>query len=97
MVGMSGEDVTKLQERLTAEGVYTGPITGYFGPVTRAGVEAFQVKAGIDPHYGYVGPLTLAKLNESCTSATTEGASVNDLEAQIEILKAQIAAFQKIT
>ncbi|MDP3013122.1 MAG: peptidoglycan-binding domain-containing protein, partial [Candidatus Subteraquimicrobiales bacterium] len=46
-IGAKGDSVTELQKRLTAEGVYSGPITGYFGPLTSAGVKAYQNKYGI--------------------------------------------------
>ncbi len=62
--GRSGDDVRALQERLTAEGVYTGPITGYFGSMTRAAVKKYQTLKGIRPVSGIVGPLTLAALNQ---------------------------------
>lgn len=61
--GSRGDDVTKLQERLTAEGVYTGPITGYFGVLTRAAVEAYQEMKGLEK-VGVVGPKTRAELNK---------------------------------
>ena len=63
-IGMSGNDVTALQNRLTQEGVYNGPITGTFGPLTLAGVKAYQTKYGISPVSGYVGPMTRAQLNK---------------------------------
>ena len=60
--GMSNDDVKQLQTRLTSEGVYTGPITGYFGKLTLAGVKAYQ-KAHNIPTTGFVGTLTRAALN----------------------------------
>ena len=62
-VGLSGADVTDLQNRLTAAGVYSGPITGYFGRVTQTGVKAYQTKHGI-PVTGTVDSQTLASLNQ---------------------------------
>ncbi|HVZ75932.1 MAG TPA: polysaccharide deacetylase family protein [Candidatus Paceibacterota bacterium] len=61
-VGSTGNQVTELQKRLTAEGVYSGPITGYFGALTKAGVIAYQAKKGL-PQVGIVGPMTRAALN----------------------------------
>ncbi len=61
--GSTGAQVTALQTRLTAEGVYTGPITGYYGVLTTAGVKAFQKKYGIT-QLGIVGPMTRAQLNK---------------------------------
>jgi hypothetical protein len=61
-VGDSGADVTALQNRLTQLGVYSGPITGYYGPLTAAAVKSYQTSRGISP-VGVVGPLTRAMLN----------------------------------
>ena len=61
-VGSSGDDVTELQKRLTTLDLYSGPITGYYGSLTEAAVEAFQGQHGI-AQVGYVGPGTRAALN----------------------------------
>jgi hypothetical protein len=60
--GMSNNDVTKLQERLKEEGVYSGPITGYYGNLTMAAVKKYQKLNGLD-QLGSVGPGTRAALN----------------------------------
>lgn len=62
-VGSSGADVTALQQKLTALNLYSGPITGYFGSLTKAAVEAFQGQHNIS-QVGYVGPSTRAALNQ---------------------------------
>jgi hypothetical protein len=62
-VGSTGKDVTALQNRLTALGLYSGPVTGYFGSLTKAAVKRFQAKYGIS-QVGSVGPLTRAMLNK---------------------------------
>ena len=56
-VGSTGADVTALQTKLSVS-----PATGYFGAITKAAVVAYQTANGISAT-GYVGPLTLAKLN----------------------------------
>lgn len=61
--GSSGTKVLELQEFLTAQGVYTGPITGNFYSLTLAGVKALQAKLGVSPMSGYFGPLTRAAAN----------------------------------
>jgi hypothetical protein len=66
-IGSSGADVTALQNRLTSEGVYSGPISGYYGSLTKAAVEKYQkehhiANSGITG-YGEVGPHTRASLN----------------------------------
>ncbi|MCD8025838.1 MAG: peptidoglycan-binding protein [Clostridiales bacterium] len=45
--GSSGEEVTKIQERLTELGYYTGDIDGQFGYATQAAYMAFQEAAGL--------------------------------------------------
>jgi peptidoglycan hydrolase-like protein with peptidoglycan-binding domain len=60
--GSRGQAVTALQNRLTGAGFYSGPITGYFGLLTKAGVEAYQ-RAHHVSAIGVVGPLTRAYLN----------------------------------
>ena len=70
--GESNDDVTSLQTYLaTNASIYpSGLVTGYFGPLTRAGVEKFQTAQGIvtsgtpeTTGYGRVGPTTLARIN----------------------------------
>jgi hypothetical protein len=61
-IGSTGIDVTSLQERLTAEGIYSGPITGYYGDLTAAAVKTYQGQHDLD-QFGYVGPGTRAALN----------------------------------
>lgn len=46
-LGSSGENVTKLQNRLTELGFYTGSVTGYFGELTENAYRAFQKAAGV--------------------------------------------------
>ena len=48
-VGSSGDNVTKLQERLAELGFYNGEVTGYFGDATEAAYKAFQKAAGLTP------------------------------------------------
>jgi D-alanyl-D-alanine endopeptidase (penicillin-binding protein 7) len=63
VLGMTGEDVRWVQEALNVK-----PLSGYFGPVTRAAIQKFQVEQGIakagNSGYGVVGPATRSKLLE---------------------------------
>lgn len=61
-VGSRGAEVIELQTRLTMLGYYSGPITGYFGQLTKAAVIRFQAAHGL-PSTGFVGPLTRQMLN----------------------------------
>jgi peptidoglycan hydrolase-like protein with peptidoglycan-binding domain len=40
--GTRSPAVVSLQKQLAAVGVFTGPATGYYGPLTRAAVSAFE-------------------------------------------------------
>jgi len=61
--GSVSPQVTALQERLTTDGIYSGPITGTFGPLTKTAVKAYQKKHSLD-QLGVVGPATRALLNQ---------------------------------
>lgn len=56
--------VKELQEFLTGERVYSGPVTGNFFSLTLKAVKDFQKKEGITPVSGFFGPLTRQKANE---------------------------------
>jgi len=56
-------DVIALQEFLTVQGDYSGPITGNFYSLTLAGVKAFQTQNSISPVSGYFGILSRGVAN----------------------------------
>lgn len=60
------KDVEALQNALVMEGCYTGPVTGNFYRLTRAGVICFQKKHNFTniPGTGYIGSYTRKVLNE---------------------------------
>ncbi len=61
--GMTGNtDVEALQEFLTSNGDYTGPITGNFFYLTAVAVKKFQLEQGL-PQTGYFGVLSRAAAN----------------------------------
>ena len=62
-LGSSGTEVRKLQEKLKNEGIYTGPITGYYGNLTVSAVKKYQ-KLNRLSQLGSVGPGTRAVLNK---------------------------------
>jgi peptidoglycan hydrolase-like protein with peptidoglycan-binding domain len=77
-IGSEGSDVTVLQEALASmPDIYPeGIVSGYFGSLTVAAVQKFQMKYGVvssasDSGYGYVGPMTRAKLKEVFGSSVT--------------------------
>lgn len=67
--GLQGDSsVTELQEFLTDQALYAGPITGNFFSLTLKAVKQFQVREGINPTSGYFGPSTRAKANALLSS-----------------------------
>jgi peptidoglycan hydrolase-like protein with peptidoglycan-binding domain len=88
-VGAQGEDVTELQNRLIEAGVYSGPVTGYFGPLTQGAVAAYQRKMGI-VDTGFFGPLTRAEINKGLEMAESKVTNPQAL-AQIQSLQAKLA------
>lgn len=77
--GSTGSDVTELQTYLaTNASIYpSGLITGYFGPLTQAAVQRFQIAQGIvssgtpqSTGFGRVGPQTMGVLNILMMGAT---------------------------
>lgn len=63
-LGMSGSDVSKLQEVLQKLGVYNyGSITGYFGTVTQISIKEFQKANGMS-QTGIADAAVVNKINE---------------------------------
>jgi hypothetical protein len=56
-IGSNGQEVTRIQERLQALGIYKGPLDGVFGGGTEAAVRFFQTRQGLDAD-GVVGAKT---------------------------------------
>ncbi len=78
-LGARGADVTALQNFLFSNGFLKVAATGYFGPMTKAALAAYQASVGISPASGYFGPITRARLNSVAVSpspvVTTPGVS----------------------
>ncbi len=95
--GSTGNDVTQLQQALAASGFYSGPITGYFGPLTASAVSAFQGARGLQA-VGRVGPQTRSLLNQGQTAApsvsTSTAPTMAEMQAKLAALLAQLAALQ---
>lgn len=88
--GDSGPDVTEVQRRLQRWGYYRGPISGTFGPLTLAAVQAFQRRHGL-PVTGIIASRTFAALgitmrpaavapNRAAAVTPTRGVSPNDMQ-----------------
>lgn len=83
-VGMSGSDVSALQQFLASDSsVYPNPqITGYFGALTQAAVQRWQAKHGVvssgspsTTGYGQVGPRTASAMASQCGAGASGGAN----------------------
>ncbi len=70
--GSSGDEVTKIQTRLSAWGYYNGGIDGLYGYLTYSAVKEFQRKNGLTID-GIAGPQTLAALG--LPTGTQQGVS----------------------
>lgn len=78
-LGMRGDDVTTLQKQLIEDGLLAADTaTGFFGPLTQAAVQRWQVANNIvssgDQHttgWGIVGKKTLAALRQRCNEYRT--------------------------
>ncbi len=75
--GSSGDDVARLQTRLTAVGFDAGGADGIFGPKTEAALRAFQEANGLAVD-GIAGPATNGKLAELQAAALERLSNVAD-------------------
>lgn len=71
----AGDDVTRLQNYLSAKGYFTGEATGYYGFITAQAVGKMQIALGLlssesDLAYGFAGPKTRAAI--SCRVMPTD-------------------------
>ncbi|OHA85535.1 MAG: hypothetical protein A2591_03985 [Candidatus Yonathbacteria bacterium RIFOXYD1_FULL_52_36] len=105
-LGSRGDDVTTLQQMLAQDPtIYQGEITGYYGPLTQAAVERFQIQHAIvssgspsTTGYGAVGPSTRAQLNTLYAGTTTTPPTASGLTPekralileQIRLLQEQV-------
>ncbi|OGZ99609.1 MAG: hypothetical protein A3C07_04835 [Candidatus Sungbacteria bacterium RIFCSPHIGHO2_02_FULL_47_11] len=92
---LNDPDVTRLQEFLRDQGVYTGPVTGNFFTMTQEGVKRFQERESIKPAFGYFGPKTRARANAPSLTVASADASAQSREALIASLAARIQALQE--
>ena len=92
--GMQGQEVTELQNKLIASGFLTGTsASGYFGPMTRAALMAYQAAHGLE-QTGAVGPRTLGLLNAevAAPAASANAQTLASLLSQLAVLRAKLAA-----
>lgn len=100
--GSGGDEVTKLQKYLAQfPDIYPeGLVTGYFGSLTEAAVKRFQEKyaedilspLGLATGTGFVGEVTIAKLNELTAEAIKE-----EIPAKEEVIKEKAVIEEVVT
>ncbi len=94
--GDKGDDVKKVQNRLTELGYFTGTIDGKFGTATVAALKAFQKKNGLTQD-GVCGTKTIAVLfaaNPVYALATTAPTPVTTTTTTTEITEANVVVIQ---
>lgn len=69
-IGMTGNEVLKLQKFLATKGWLTTAPTGSFDFETKKAVIAYQLTNTIEPSTGYVGPLTRELINSQMISGS---------------------------
>lgn len=69
-----GAEVTELHKVLIASGhLKIAAPTGYFGPMTKAALAAWQADNGVSPAVGYFGPITRAAMAAKCVPGSGGG------------------------
>lgn len=87
-------DVTRLQEFLRDQAVYSGPVTGNFFTLTREGMKKFQEREKIIPAAGYFGPKSRARAN-ALLSVAEIPLTAEALTLKIAELQAKLQALQE--
>ena len=72
--GTRSDEVMKLQQNLTALGLYSGTISGHYGSITEAAVMNFQRKNGLSAD-GVAGSKTLAAITGKLSGSSSSGSN----------------------
>jgi peptidoglycan hydrolase-like protein with peptidoglycan-binding domain len=97
-VGSKGADVSALQTILIQSGLLVlppGVSPGYFGPLTRAAVQAYQTANGI-VGAGYVGSSTRASLNSKTGTPVVNSNTISGVGGYRVVLTTDISNYQSI-
>ena len=81
--GMEGVAVADMQRALFSRGFFPGPVTGAYGDLTLAAVQAFQTEAGLSAN-GIVDENTLALLYGD-NDIKTKAAALAGIEGQVQL------------
>ena len=87
-MGSRGEEVRRIQQKLTNLGYFTSAIDGIYGTRTQSAVRKFQKDRGFDAD-GIAGPKTLAALGLSSASSGGGQYSSNDLYLLAKVIAAE--------
>ncbi|NPV74665.1 MAG: spore cortex-lytic enzyme [Pelotomaculum sp.] len=93
--GTSGDDVYRVQQRLSQWGYYTGPLDGFYGYETFRAVQDFQINNGLPPD-GVVGQATWDALGLSvpeAAPAVSRGAATDrgDIALLAQVIEGEAA------
>ena len=80
-LGSTGRDVVALQKLLTSKGFLrlpSGVEQAYFGTTTKMAVISYQTSVGL-PATGYVGPITVPRLNAECSNPSRNYPSISNV------------------
>ena len=86
--GSGGEEVRKIQQRLSELGLYNGSVDGIYGSGTEKAVRAFQKQKGLTVD-GIAGPATLKALGISETVSAGGNVSDSDYQLLARIISAE--------
>lgn len=86
--GSRGDEVRKIQQKLSDWGYYDGAVDGIYGTQTKNAVIYFQRKNGLDPD-GIAGPKTLAAMGISSSSSSSSSNNSNDVYLLARIISAE--------
>ena len=87
-MGSRGEEVRRIQQKLTSLGYFTSAIDGIYGTRTQSAVRSFQRDRGLAVD-GIAGPKTLAALGLSSSSTGGGQYSSNDLYLLAKVIAAE--------
>ena len=86
--GSSGATVTKIQQRLSSWGYYSGEIDGIYGSRTETAVKKFQKANGLTAD-GIAGPATLAAIGLPAGTSSGSSGSSNDVNLLARLISAE--------
>ena len=86
--GSRGEEVRKIQKKLSEWGYYSGAVDGIYGTQTKNAVTYFQRKNGLTAD-GIAGPKTLAAMGISSSSSSSSSNSSNNVYLLARIISAE--------